>query len=307
MDNSTAVTNTTVALQPDNYLFNVAPKMERWEMLVLAAFCGLIGVAVAIPNYLTLRALHSTKALLCKQKHFIGSIAMADFLVGIVSIPSFLYNIMKWPSFSYVIYEGVDSMAGFASIFSLAGISIQTFNEVVRVHDIKVPDTCSQCLILLGIWFTSMFGAAINVVCIMDIFPSYFAYSFYFYVMMIFLCITGLIILVTCFSVMAKTCVKDEEVANQTHSKDNANTFDSVFTVMLVYIIFWMFPYIYFTYNRICSSCQSNMSVKYLFVIRIFMYLKCVFNPIIYFNKIIYFSGAIMRILTRECFGFPSG
>lgn len=302
--NNTTSSNSTVTMVT-NYLFNIAPAMERWEMLMLAAFCGLVGVAAVIPNYLTLRALHSTKALLSKQKHLIGSMAMADFLVGLISIPSFLYNMMKWPSLSYVIYEGVDSMAGFASIFSLAGISIQMFNEVVRFQEIKVPDPCSQGLVILGIWFTSMFGAAINVVCIMNLFPTYFAYSFYFYVMMIFLCLTGLIILVTCCAVMAKTCFQNEEVSNQTHSKDNANTFNSVFTVMLVYIVFWMFPYIYFTYSRICTSCQ--ISVKYLFVIRMFMYLKCVFNPIIYFNKIIYFSGAIMRILTRECFGFPSG
>lgn len=306
MNNSTLNNQTLpVPMVTNAYLFNQDPQMLHWEVMTVAAFYGIVGLAVLIPNYLTIRALFTTKALLYRQKHLIGNMAMADFLVGFVSIPAFLYNLLQWPSFGYVIYEGMDSFAGFLSVFSLAAISVQSFNEVVLSQPQNMPPSlCHQILIVFSIWIASGLGAALNVVCIMDLFPQYFSFVHYFYFLVVFLCTSGLIILVTCFSVMAKTCYQAKQMEEK-HSKDEANTFNSIFTVMLVYIIIWMFPYIYFTYIRVCKLCTPSMDAKFFYIIRIFMYMKCIFNPIIYFNKILYFSGAIMRILTRECFGVP--
>ncbi|EDO49975.1 predicted protein [Nematostella vectensis] len=311
MANVTLAVNTTgpavvASTTPIPMLYNRNPDVDSWVTILLAVVYSFLCIIIVSPNYLTLRALYTTKGLMYRHKYLLGNLAFCDLLVGAFSVPAFAYNMMRWPSYAFLAYEAVDAFAGFSSVLTLTVISLRMFKAKVKPANDSFPSGRSECGLLVGIWFAASLITTFNVVSLLVLFKE-LKYIYYFYAVVGVLAVCGVIILVSLLTVMvlscACACCKKKSADN---TSDSAIT-TSIFIVTVISIIFWMLPYIYFTYNRVCDVCTPALPAIFFYSTRMLLYIKSFISPIIYIRRIMPFYNALVRILTRECFGAPSG
>ena len=104
---------------------------NKWNIFWTASF-GIVALVIITGN--TLSILILLKRSLRKRPHFLLiSLAVADLLVGLCAIPIYMTTMMSGQKLtSKFAFDLVDMSTGFASIFTLAVISIERVNAIVR-------------------------------------------------------------------------------------------------------------------------------------------------------------------------------
>lgn len=282
---------------PPKSFFNRDPEMETYGVIILLACYSIVCLAILTLNYLILRALMTTRALLPRQRNFIGYLTAIDLVEGIVSIPTFLYNMIHWPNYTFYIYEAFDCASGLASAFVLVTLSIKilrtTFRAPTRYGG--SPRSRNFYLVTAGSAFFAGGLAAINVTSLM----GYLSFFVFFYLAVVLLGTVVLAMAATCIvALVAIACGKDR-------GSDKAE--DKQFRKLILiacttYIFTWALPYTFFIFNSFCEFCIP-VPAMFFYIVRFILYTKSLLMPICYFRSIPLFYKVLRKIITRDCLG----
>ena len=282
---------------PAKNIFNRDPEMEIYGIIILLVCYSIVCLAILTLNYLVLRALMTTRALLPRQRNFIGYLAAIDFAVGIVSIPTFLYNMIHWPNYTFYIYEAFDCASGIATAFVLVTLSIKILRTTFRAptrYD-GHPRSRNFYLIMAGSAFIAGGLAAINITSLM----GYLSFFVFFYLAVVLMGTFVLVMAVTCIVVLiAIVCGKDRG-----SDKDEDKQFRKLILIACaIYTFTWALPYAFFTFNSFCGFCFP-VPAMFFYIVRFILYIKSLLMPICYFRSIPLFYKVLRKIITQDCLG----
>ncbi|XP_070212559.1 alpha-2A adrenergic receptor-like [Littorina saxatilis] len=137
------------------------PSGYTWAHIICASVVvTLVILVIVVGNYMVMWAIWKDKNLKGTQNYFIGSLALADFLLGLLVVPFSLANeLMGYWHFGTVfceVWKAADVLLCTASINSLCLISLDRYWSITKALHYSRQRTPKRAAIMIFIvWFVS--------------------------------------------------------------------------------------------------------------------------------------------------------
>ena len=156
---SSAVTSAMTSAEP--YFPAGYPSGYTWAHIICASIVVTIVILmIVVGNFLVMWAIVKDKNLKGTQNYFIGSLALADFLLGLLVVPFSLANeLMGYWYFGTVfceVWKATDVLLCTASINSLCLISLDRYWSITKaIHYSRQRTPKRAAIMIFIVWFVS--------------------------------------------------------------------------------------------------------------------------------------------------------
>ena len=199
-----------------------------------------------------------------------------------------------WPNTAFFIYEASDAIIGTASSLTVALLLLQALWLSLKLPRFEaVCEGRASHVTIATVWFLAAGVAAVNVASTTGV----IAYRYFFYLVIGWLSVFGLVTLITCAIVMVTLKRHRNEGCLVEENKKTV----TLIVIAVVFVCTWALPYTFITYNNLCRCCVP-VPPLFFYIVRMLLYMKSFVTPILYVHRLPPFYKAIKRILTRDCF-----
>ena len=154
-----AVTSAMTSAEP--YFPAGYPSGYTWAHIICASIVVTVVILmIVVGNFLVMWAIVKDKNLKGTQNYFIGSLALADFLLGLLVVPFSLANeLMGYWHFGTVfceVWKATDVLLCTASINSLCLISLDRYWSITKaIHYSRQRTPKRAAIMIFVVWFVS--------------------------------------------------------------------------------------------------------------------------------------------------------
>ncbi|EDO46615.1 predicted protein, partial [Nematostella vectensis] len=264
----------------------------------------VVAIVTILGNSIVVAALTHAKFAHKARRLFLISLSAADMLVGAVALPMFVFLI--YPSGNALAsvsdqrlfstcYRALDIFTGFASMFTLATISLEHVHAVIwplehralrkRFYFLLVTTSWSLACVLACVFLLTYVGGLLR--------EDIFVYS---QTVLSFLSVVIICISYTAVWIKMKSWVRKASqrlVGGQVHER---NLSMALAIVTLVFVVTWL-PF--HTMNIIVNFQESlirHVSTDVIYFTKLLHYSNSFINPIIYSLKLPEFRAAVKLI-----------
>ncbi|XP_076461763.1 alpha-2 adrenergic receptor-like [Babylonia areolata] len=156
-----SVTSTLTSEKPPPHFPAGYPSGYTWPHIVCASvIVTAVMLVIVVGNFLVMWAIVRDKNLKGTQNYFIGSLALADFLLGLLIVPFSLANeLMGYWYFGTVfceVWKAMDVLLCTASITSLCLISLDRYWSITKaIHYSRQRTPKRAAIMIFIVWFVS--------------------------------------------------------------------------------------------------------------------------------------------------------
>ena len=159
---SSSVTSALTSSEPPPPYFPAGyPSGYTWAHIICASvIVTIVILMIVVGNFLVMWAIVKDKNLKGTQNYFIGSLALADFLLGLLVVPFSLANeLMGFWRFGTVfceVWKATDVLLCTASINSLCLISLDRYWSITKaIHYSRQRTPRRAAVMIFIVWFVS--------------------------------------------------------------------------------------------------------------------------------------------------------
>lgn len=267
---------------------------NQWHIAWVFAF-GVVAVVAVAGNILTI--IIFLKRQLCRRPHFLLiNLAVADLLVGLLSVP--LHVIIWYVRDEYhnqvllAITDWSDMLSGFASIFTLAVISLERMQAVGwPFHHRKLTDRAYAIAIATS-WIIAFTAASTEIVL------QHVVFQRVAFIILLSICLS-IPIMLTC-AAYSVICIKVKSQHMAPRHVQEARDLRLAKTVGLItgaFLLTWLPFNILFLVLNLCISCRY-VSPVLAHIIKLLQYGNSVVNIAIYPIRDKQYREVLFRILS---------
>ena len=270
---------------------------NKWNIFWSFLF-GLLSATIFVGNSLVIRLL--LKRTLRKRPHFLLiSLAVADMLVGLLAIPIYMVTVITQQKLiSTVVFDCVDMFTGFASIYTIATISLERMYAIVApLRHRQIAFRCYTFAITTP-WVVSIMVASTRLLLAFHILtrPQFIN-------IVIFSLSTPLLLTVVAYSFI--WCKQSPRRRNSPRfrARRDARLSKTVLLVTTCFYATWLPFQVLIIVLNWCFPCR-RVSFGVVLVIKLIQFSNSVINFIIYCLRMPKYRQALARIFCsnkRSC------
>lgn len=269
--------------------FGKGSKMDfdKWNAVWTASY-GILAFMITSGNTLSLFILFRTR--LRKRPHFLLiSLAVADLLVGSCAIPTYLITIISGQKLaSKLVSDLVDMFTGFASVFTLAAISVERACAIVRPLRHRQLNISSYLVAIVTPWVLSL---SVTITRVLLGFALLSIHQF------LGVIITSLStpLLISCLAHCTIWKTNRARFVNNFRQKNEARFSKTVLLITGTFFLTWMPFQVLVIVLTLCFSCR-NVSAPVIFGIKLLQFSNSAVNFFIYCLRLQSYRRALLSI-----------
>ena len=252
---------------------------------------GMTAVIIISCNFLSILILLNRR--LRKRSHYLLiDLAIADLLVGLFAIPIYMISVLSGqklvPRF---VLDGVDMFTGFASIFTLAVISLERLNAIARPLHHRQLSSRSYLVAIATPWILSLVVTSTRVLLHVSVINDH-----QFLVVIIISLSTPLLITCSAYCVIWRK--QASRLQNEVRARSEARLSKTLFLITGTFVLTWMPFQVLVIVANLCVLC-SNVHVVVVYVVKLLQFSNSFINFIIYCLRIQDYKEAASKIFSR--------
>ena len=264
---------------------------NRWNPFWTACY-GVLAFMIIIGNTLSISILLNRR--LRKRPHYLLiSLAFADLMVGLCAMPISMAAVISSEIGKLLLFsvDSVDMFTGISSIFTLAVISIERLNAVVRPLRHRQLTLCSYLVAIVTPWILSLLVTTTGVLFWFHLISKPVFLS----VVIISLSTPFLILCLAYFAIWRK---RRARVASSFRQNQENRFSTTVFLITGAFFLTWM-PFQVLNILVVkCVSC-GNISPAIVFLIKFLQFSNSAVNFFIYFFRLPSYRRALIALFSR--------
>lgn len=258
------------------------------SLIMWCSAFGIVDILVVGTNVLALLVFNSSRRLLKKRHNqFLIVLAISDIMVGLTVIPLYIYQLISWwlesrPLLGNAlrdVFNAMDILSGFASIFTLAAIAADRVYAIVFPLYHKVPPRGVYPFMIGSVWMLSGLLVVYYFLSRTDVSPK----EVFIYLL---LCNISFSLLVICVSyLLVWVRVKCFKIS---HSLKGApfrerRLAELLFLLTVIFICTWLpFHVLNFIFHFCKPSNCRPPPVSLVYLSKLLHYSNSILNPIVY-------------------------
>lgn len=260
---------------------------NKWNTFWTASY-GVMALLIIVGN--TLSILILLKRKLRKRPHFLLiSLAIADLLVGLFAMPIYMTTVISEQKLvSKLVSDCVDMFTGFSSVFTLAVISLERLNAIVRPLRHRQLALRSYVVGILTPWILSCMVASTRVLL------GFVLITIQRFLIVIIISLSTPL-LTSCFAYCIIWKKQRTRIPNRFRERHESRFSKTVFLITGTFILTWLpFQVLVIVLNK-CFSCR-NVPVAVVFVIKLLQFSNSIVNFLIYCFRMPSYRRALLAI-----------
>ncbi|XP_078364203.1 adenosine receptor A1-like [Oculina patagonica] len=252
---------------------------------------GVTAFIIIISNSLSILILLQQK-LRKRSYYLLIDLAIADLLVGLFAVPTYIIDAISGNKLvSKLVLDCVDMFTGFASIFTLAVISLERLNAIARPLQHRQLSSRSYITGIAIPWILSLTATSTRVLLGFSIIKIHQ----FLIVVVISLSTPLLISSIAYFAIWRKQASR---LQNGVRARTEAKLSKTLFLITGTLVLTWLPFQVLVIVLTMCLSCQ-NVHIVVVLVIKLLQFSNSFINFIIYCVRIQDYREAVSEIFYR--------
>ena len=263
-------------------------KMGISSLIMWCSAFGIVDILVVGANVVALLVFNSSRRLLKKRHNqFLIVLAISDIMVGLTVIPLYVYHLISWwlesrPLLGNAlrdVFNAVDILSGFASIFTLAAIAADRVYAIVFPFYHKVPPRGVYPSMIASVWMLSGLLVVYYFLSRIDVLPI----EAFIYLLLCSISFSLLVICVSYLLVWARVkCFKISHGLKGTPFRERRLA-ELLFLLTVIFICTWLpFHVVNFIFHFCKPSNCRPPPVSLVYFSKLLHYSNSFLNPIVY-------------------------
>ena len=252
---------------------------------------GLEALAITVCNTLAILVFSKRKFLRKRARYFLISLAVADLVVATVSIPLYIsvlgghydFWIVHFASLATV-YRATDILAGFASMFSLAIISLERLYAIAAPLLHRTLATRLYFYLICLSWTLASSISSVSLMYSFEILPKGDFYG----VIVVSLSATLLVTIAAYVGTWIKARFRNQTIQlnNCKEIQQERKLLMTVFIITSVFLITWLPFHVINAVNYYCQNTCGRIPFSVILFAKLLHYGNSFANAIIYVFKV---------------------
>lgn len=263
-------------------------EFNTWNIFWSISF-GILAFIILVGNLFTITIFSKRK--LRKRPHFLLiSLAIADLLVGLISIPIYVTLHGNYTSqLLRVVFDCIDMLAGLASVFILAAISLERMHAIGWPLHHRMVSTRAYVLAITVPWCLAAMVTSSRLLFYCSIITRS-----HFVTIIIISLTTPFAITTSCYCFIWKTL--KSRLPNPHRNANDEKLSKTLLFLTGSFIVTWLPFEILVVVLNFCVPCRQ-LPVASVYVIKLLHFSNSLINIIIYPSRIPEFKEALVNLL----------
>ena len=261
---------------------------SRWNTFWTACY-GAMAFVIILGNTLSITIL--LKRRLRKRPHFLLiSLAMADLLVGLCAMPIYMTTVISNEKLvSKLVSDVVDMFTGFSSVFTLAFISLERLNAIVRPLRHRQLSLRSYLAAIVTPWILSLMVTSTRVLL-------QFAVMTIQQFLSVIITSLSTPLIISCFAYCVIWRARRTRTIQRFRERQDTRFSKTVFLITGTFFLTWMPFQVLMIVLFKCFLCR-DVSVAVVFLIKLLQFSNSVINFFIYCFRLPIYRRALFTII----------
>ena len=252
---------------------------------------GVTAVIIIICNSLSISVLIKRR-IRKRSIYMLINLAIADLLVGLFAVPIYTITVISGDKLvSKLILDCVDMFTGFASIFTLAVISLERLNAIARPLQHRQLSFHSYIIAIATPWIISLIMTSFRLLLGFSVINSHQ----FIIVTVVSLSAPLLISSVAYFILWRKQASR---LQNGVRARSETKLSKTLFLITGAFVLTWLPFQVLVIVLNMCSQCQ-NVPSEVVFVVKLLQFSNSFINFIIYCLRIDDYREEVSEILLK--------